>query len=174
MVVLIFYHVVQDASISNVVVNKSFYKVKIIGGGDKMSSRIFIQDSATLALIYNYDATGSKILSLSKIEAFDSKIDRNLEEMNSKVNMVYPLDYSKLIYFKSYDENGNWYCILKPNFNREQMEINYMYKIPIDVIRASKNENALDVLGLKLEDNKIVKKEKNKVKSMSLKSEYAV
>ena len=29
-------------------------------------------------------------------------------------------------------------------------------------------------LGLKLEDNKIVKKEKNKVKSMSLKSEYAV
>ena len=115
-----------------------------------MSSRIFIQDSATLALIYNYDATGSKMLSLSKIEAFDSKIDSNLEEMNSKVNMVYPLDYSKLIYFKSYDENGNWYCILKPNFNREQMEINYMYKIPIDVIRASKNENALDVLGLKL------------------------
>ncbi len=54
------------------------------------------------------------------------------------------------------------------------MEINYMYKIPIDVIRVSKNENALDVLGLKLEDNKIVKKEKNKVKSMSLKSEYAV
>lgn len=102
------------------------------------------------------------------------KIDSNLEEMNSKVNMVYPLDYSKLIYFKSYDENGNWYCILKPNFNREQMEINYMYKIPIDVIRASKNENALDVLGLKLEDNKIVKKEKNKVKSMSLKSEYVV
>ena len=139
-----------------------------------MSSKIFIQDSATLALIYNYDATGSKMLSLSKIEAFDSKIDSNLEEMNSKVNMVYPLDYSKLIYFKSYDENGNWYCILKPNFNREQMEINYMYKIPIDVIRASKNENALDVLGLKLEDNKIVKKEKNKVKSMSLKSEYAV
>ena len=64
-----------------------------------MSSRIFIQDSATLALIYNYDATGSKMLSLSKIEAFDSKIDSNLEEMNSKVNMVYPLDYSKLIYF---------------------------------------------------------------------------
>ena len=45
-----------------------------------MSSRIFIQDSATLALIYNYDATGSKMLSLSKIEAFDSKIDSNLEE----------------------------------------------------------------------------------------------
>lgn len=55
-----------------------------------MSSRIFIQDSATLALIYNYDATGSKMLSLDKIEAFDSKIDSNLEEMNSKVNMVYP------------------------------------------------------------------------------------
>ena len=133
-----------------------------------MSSRIFIQDSATLALIYNYDATGSKMLSLSKIEAFDSKIDSNLEEMNSKVNMVYPLDYSKLIYFKSYDENGNWYCILKPNFNREQMEINYMYKIPIDVIRASKNENALDVLGLKLELKRIFwitgKKKKTKLR----------
>ena len=45
-----------------------------------MSSRIFIQDSTTLALIYNYDATGSKILSLSKIEAFDSKIDSNLKK----------------------------------------------------------------------------------------------
>lgn len=54
------------------------------------------------------------------------------------------------------------------------MEINYMYRIPIDVIRASKSENALDVLGLKLEDNKIIKKEKNKVKSMNIKSEYTV
>ena len=139
-----------------------------------MSSRIFIQDTTTLALIYNYEATRGMLLALDKIKEFDHIVDENLEKMNSKVNMVYPLDYSKLIYFKSYDENGNWYCILKPNFNREQMEINYMYKIPIDVIRASKNENALDVLGLKLEDNKIVKKEKNKVKSMSLKSEYAV
>lgn len=60
-----------------------------------MSSRIFIQDSATLALIYNYDATGSKILSLSKIEVFDSKIDRNLEEMTSKLSIIYMEDRTR-------------------------------------------------------------------------------
>ena len=124
-----------------------------------MSSRIYMEDTVTIALLYNFDATGSMMLSLDKIKEFDCKIDDNLEKMSSKVNMIYPIDYSKLIYFTSYDEKGNWY---------------YMCKIPIDVIRASKKENALDVLGLKLEDNKIVKKEKNKVKSMSLKSEYDV
>ena len=139
-----------------------------------MSSRIYMEDTVTIALLYNFDATGSMMLSLDKIKEFDCKIDGNLEEMSSKVNMIYPIDYSKLIYFTSYDEKGNWYYILKQDFDREQTEIYYMCKIPIDVIRASKRENALDVLGLKLEDNKIVKKEKNKVKSMSLKSEYDV
>jgi len=141
---------------------------------EKMSSRIYMEDTVTIALLYNFDATGSMMLSLDKIKEFDCKIDGNLEEMSSKVNMIYPIDYSKLIYFTSYDEKGNWYYILKQDFDREQTEIDYMCKIPIDVIRASKRENALDVLGLKLEDNKIVKKEKNKVKSMSLKSEYDV
>ena len=94
--------------------------------------------------------------------------------MNSKVNMVYPLDYSKLIYFKSYDENGNWYCILKPDFAEEQARTKYIYRILYDVTKVSKMENALEVLGLRLEDNKIIKKEKYKVKSMSLKSEYTV
>ena len=54
-------------STNNAVGNNLFYKVKIIYEGDKMSSRIFIQDSATLALVYNYGATGSKMLSLDLI-----------------------------------------------------------------------------------------------------------
>lgn len=133
-----------------------------------MSSRIFIQDITTLALIYNYEATRGMLLALDKIKEFDHIVDENLEKMNSKVNMVYPLDYSKLIYFTSFDQKGNEYCILKPDFDEEQARINYIYRAPYDVIKASKMENALDVLGLRLEDNKIIKKEKNKVKSMSL------
>lgn len=133
-----------------------------------MSSKIFIQDTTPLALIYNYEATRGMLLALDKIKEFDHIVDENLEKINSKVNRVYPQDYSKLIYFTSFDEKGNEYCILKPDFDEEQVRINYIYRVPYDVIKASKMENALDVLGLRLEDNKIIKKEKNKVKSMSL------
>lgn len=126
-----------------------------------MSSRIFIQDTTTLALLYNYEATRGMLLSLDKIRAFDNIVDNNLEKMNSGVNMVHPLDYSRLIYFTSCDENGNEYCILKPDFSEEQARIEYIYRTPYDVIRASQQENALEILHLKLENGKIVKKAKN-------------
>ena len=126
-----------------------------------MSSRIFIQDTTTLALLYNYEATRGMLLSLDKIKVFDNIVDNNLEKMNSGVNMVYPLDYSRLIHFTSCDENGNEYCILKPDFSEEQARIEYIYRTPYDVIRASQQENALEILGLKLENGKIVKKTKN-------------
>lgn len=135
-----------------------------------MSSRIFIQDTTTLALLYNYEATRGMLLAVEKIKEFDRIVDDNLEKMNSNVNMVYPLDYSKLIYFTSFDEEGNTYCILKPDFDEEQARIKYIYRSPYDAIKASKMENALAVLGLKLEDNKIIKKEKNKVKSKKFKA----
>ena len=127
-----------------------------------MSSKLYIQDTTTLALLYNYEATGGMLLAVDKIKEFDHIIDDNLEEMNSNINMIYPLDYSKLIYFISFDEKGNEYCILKPNFDEEEARIKYIYRTPYDIIKASKKANALDVLGLELKDNKIVAKEKNK------------
>lgn len=123
-----------------------------------MGSKLFIQDSTTIALLYNYKATGSMMLSSDKVKLFDAIIDSNLEKMDSKVNMVYPIDYSTLIYFNSYDENENEYCILNPNFNEEKAIIKYIYRTPYDIIRASQQENALEVLNLELVDGKIVKK----------------
>ncbi len=122
-----------------------------------MSSKIFIQDTTTLALLYSYEATRGKILSTNKIKVFDAIVDNNLENLNSKVNMVYPLDYSKLIYFNSFDENGNEYSILKPGIDIEKVRDDYFYKIPRSVIKASQQENALNALGLKKENGKIVK-----------------
>lgn len=43
-----------------------------------MSSRIFIQDTTTLALIYNYEATRGMLLALDKIKEFDHIVDENL------------------------------------------------------------------------------------------------
>lgn len=64
-----------------------------------MSSRIYMEDTVTIALLYNFDATGSMMLSLDKIKEFDCKIDGNLEEMSSKVNMIYPIDLFKINIF---------------------------------------------------------------------------
>lgn len=171
---MIHVHVALVRNTNNAVVNNCFIKLKIIDGGNKMSSRVYIQDTTTLALLYNYEATRGMLLAVDKIRKFDHIVDNNLEEMNSNVNMVYPLDYSKLIYFTSFDEKGNEYCILKPDFDEEEARIKYIYRAPYDIIKASKKGNALDVLGLRLEDNKIIKKEKNKVKSMNLNSKYSV
>ena len=118
-----------------------------------MSKMIFKEDAITIALLYNYKATSDMILSAEKVDEFDKIIDENLEEMNSPAS-VYPLDYSKLIYFTSWDENGNQYFILKPDFDEEKAWEEYIYRRH-SVEMASKKENALDSLGLKLSDGKI-------------------
>lgn len=124
-----------------------------------MSKIIFKEDTITIALLYNFIATRDMILSSEKINEFDEIVDSNLEEMNSKANFIYPLDYSKLIYFTSWDEVGNQYFILKPEFDLEKAMTDYIYNRPYDITIATQKENALDSLGLKLENGKIKSKE---------------
>ena len=130
-----------------------------------MSTRIFKEDAITIALLYNYMATRDMLLSAEKVNEFDRIVDANLEEKNSKANIAYPLDNTKLIYFTSWDEVGNQYYILKPDFDEEKAIENYIYRRHYDVTIASQKENALDLLGLKLEDGKIQIK-KNKVRKL--------
>lgn len=132
-----------------------------------MNKRIFKEDTTTIALLYNYIANGDMLLSAEKVDEFDEIVDNNLEEMDSKANLVYPIDYSKLIYFTSWDEVGNQFYILKPGFNEEKAMIDYLYNRPFDITKATQCENALDSLGLKLQEGKFIPKA-NKVRKKTL------
>lgn len=113
-----------------------------------MSSRIFTQDTTALVLIHNYEPTRCMLLALDRIKEFSHIVDENLEKINSKVNIIYLLDYSRLTYFTSFDEKDNEYCILKPDFDEEQTRINYIYRALYDAIKISKMKNALEELRL--------------------------
>ena len=124
-----------------------------------MSTMMFKEETITIALLYNYMATRDLILSAEKIEAFDKMVDANLEQMNIKLNTVCKFDPSKLLYFTSWDEMGNQYYILKPDFNAEKAIFDYIYQRPVAVEKSTQKENALDLLGLKLENGDIKTKE---------------
>lgn len=90
---------------------------------------VYIEDITSIALIYNYEATHSDSMMLphNMVQAYAQMIDTNLNAMGSNFNGVYPLDYSKLIYFNTQDENGNWYSILKPGVDIEMAKDIYIY-----------------------------------------------
>lgn len=131
-----------------------------------MSRMILKETTTTIALLYNYIASRDMLLSAEKVDEFDEIVNTNLEEMNIK--LIYPLDSSKLIYFISWDENGNQYYILKHDFDAERSVIDYIYERPVAISKATQKENALDMLGLKLENGDIKTKE-NKVRKKTLK-----
>lgn len=127
-----------------------------------MESRtICIEDSIMLALLYNYEATHNMILSYDSVSEFDRIVNENLEDMESRVGTVYSLDYSRMMYFVSTDEFGKTYVILNPSFNLAKAKYDYVYQVPMDVMIASKRENALNAIGLTFQDNKIIKMDKS-------------
>ncbi len=132
--------------------------------------RVYIEDVTTIALIYNYEATGSHSMMLSHdmIHNYAQVIDDNLDEMGSDFNGVHPLDFSSCIYFNTQDENGDWYSVLKPDVDIEKAKEEYIYGRSFDLELASKKENALLLLGIKMDGLLMKKVERNKVKQLVL------
>lgn len=134
--------------------------------------RVYIEDVTSIALLYNYRATNSisMMLSQAKIKEYAQMIGFNLDEMESDFSRVYPVDYSKLIYFNAQDENGNWYSILKPDIDIEVSEDVYERQLLYtpDLYKAATMENALAALDIEFVDNKMQKIEHKKSKQFSL------
>jgi len=122
--------------------------------------------STSLALLYNYNARcGDMLISRDTLKEYHKVIEENLKDMDKKYGRIGSLDYPKSIYFNSEDENGKLYSILKSDIDVRKAMNDY-YSLPLPLIMASQEENALNVLGLTLLDGKIVKKEKHKVRSL--------
>lgn len=124
--------------------------------------------STSLALLYNYSARREDMLiSRDTLKEYHRVIEENLKVVDSKIGHIRSSDFPESIYFNSLDENGKLYSILKPDIDTEKAMYDY-YSLPLPLIIASQEENALDVLGLTLVDGKIVKKEREEHKVRSL------
>lgn len=128
------------------------------------------QCAASLALLYNYEATNGMrlLLSYDKVKDYIKVVNNNLDEMGSNINPMFNFDVFEQIYFYSCDEEGKGYLILKPDFDLTRARSDYLGCTPIDILIASQKENSLGVIGLQLVNGKIRKKEyeKNKVKTL--------
>ena len=131
-----------------------------------MGKRIYFEDVASIALLYNYKVTKRNMLSLNRVKEFDVALDKKLDEMNSNVQCVYPLDYSKLIYFYSQDENDKEYLILKYDFDYEKAEHDLL-QFPLDIYKAIRDNEVLNVLDIEMIDGELKKLEDGKVKKKS-------
>lgn len=132
-----------------------------------MGKRIYFEDAASIALLYNYKVTKRNMLSLNRVKEFDSALDKKLDEMNSNVQCVYPLDCSKLIYFYTQDENDKEYLILKHDFDYEKAEHDLL-QFPLDIYKAIRDNEVLKVLNIEVVDGELKKIEDGKVKKKSI------
>lgn len=125
------------------------------------------QDATTLALIYNYEATHSisMMLKHSQIKDFAEEINLNLQQLGKE---IWPIENLDLIYFNSQDEDGNWYSILKPGLDIEDVKHNYVYRGSLELWQASTMPNALGKLNIEFVNGKMQKIEKEKQKHLSL------
>ena len=127
-------------------------------------------DAASLALLYNYQATNGMglLLSYDKIKKYIELVNNNLDEMGSNINWLFNSSDLEQIYFYSCDEDGKAYLILKPDFNIKKARSDYMGCRPTEILVATQKANALDAIGLELIDGQIRKKESEKSKVKSL------
>jgi len=125
------------------------------------------QDAITLALIYNYEATHSisMMLKHSQIKDFAEEINLNLQQLGKE---IWPIENLDLIYFNSQDEDDNWYSILKPDLDIEDVKHNYVYRGSFELWQASTMPNALEKLNIEYVNGKMQKIEKERQKHLSL------
>lgn len=133
-------------------------------------SKILKDDALSIGLLLIYEATnGMQILvSEDTLNEFYLTMEQNLIEMNSDDVFAYGLRYEEEpIYTISQDEKGITYYILKNNFDLEKAKHNYIGIVPFNYIVAAEKENALSILGLTINNGKIVKKESSSLIAMS-------
>lgn len=104
------------------------------------------------------------MISYDKAVEFDEIINKNLDNMNSKINPYLFYDEESKLYFHATDEKGKVYLIIDNTADLEAAESYHVGCLPIDIIVASQMENALNILGLQLSDgiikNSLVDKER--------------
>lgn len=140
-------------------------------------ARMYSEDAYCLGLlyVYQYSNTVQKMVLLDDLKNFHNCIESNLEEKGNKDYFNFWNDNDEQIYFASSNKNGEIYYILDPMFDYSRAQSLYIGILPVDVLIASQEENALNTLGLEkvngviriksnqkqVNNDKVLKKRKN-------------
>lgn len=140
-------------------------------------ARMYSEDAYCLGLlyVYQYSNTVQKMVLLDDLKNFHNCIESNLEEKGNKDYFNFLNDNDEQIYFASSNKNGEIYYILDPMFDYSRAQSLYIGILPVDVLIASQEENALNTLGLEkvngviriksnqkqVNNDKVLKKRKN-------------
>lgn len=133
-----------------------------------MGKRTYESDIIAMALLYRKQYVGTDMLSYDKALEFDAIINENLDNMNSKLSIGPKCDRTSELYRLLQDENGNVYAVINPNADLEKAWELHIGCLPIDIIIAAHQENALKTIGLRRMDSWLVKQEQPKTKRKQL------
>ena len=132
----------------------------------KIGKRTYESDIIAMALLYRKQYVGTDMLSYDKALEFDAIINENLDNMNSKFSIGPRCEQTTELYRILQDENGNIYAVINPNTDLKKAWEWHIGCLPIDVVIAAHQENALKTIGLRSVDGKLTKQENHKVKQM--------
>lgn len=122
-----------------------------------MSNRIDRNEIITIALLYREKYIGLNYIYDNQLEQFIRIVNDNLDNMKSNIS-YYNKSNSSKIYYTYQDEFGFRSYKLNNMINFHQAWINHIDNLPMDIINACEMNNALNVIDLEINDNKITKK----------------
>ena len=127
-----------------------------------MGKRTYEIDSVAMALLYLNEYANAGMVAYDKALKFDEIINENLDKMDSSFMLKTRLKPENRLYFTTLDENRDLYAIINPSANLEDAFSWHIACLPVDVMKASLEPNALDAIGLEYVDGKITIKESGK------------
>ncbi len=133
-----------------------------------MGKRTYESDIIAMALLYRKQYAGTDMLSYDKALEFDAIINENLDNMNSKFSIGPRCEQTSELYRILQDENGNIYAVINHDADLKRAWEWHIGCLPIDVIIAAHQNNALETIGLIRIDGRLVKQERPKTKLKNL------
>jgi len=115
-----------------------------------MGKRTNFSDIVALAILFvNKKNPLVSMISYEKVKNFDEAINKNLDEMNSKIFASFFREEESDLYFTATNENGDVCLVIYPNIDVKSAINDHLAILPTDVLVAAEKENALLTLGLK-------------------------
>ncbi len=126
--------------------------------------RVFKEDIYILGLLNIYTASNGSLLTVSyeKLNKYYEVVEQNLEDRNSKANCSKTVIFSEELnyYISSHGIDNELYITLNSESTVLRTILLRKGLLPIDVLCASMQDNALECLGLQLKEGHICRKEK--------------
>lgn len=126
--------------------------------------RVFKEDIYILGLLNIYTASNGSLLTVSyeKLNKYYEVVEQNLEDRNSKANCSKTVIFSEELnyYISSRGIDNELYFTLNNESTVLRTILLRKGLLPIDVLCASMQDNALECLGLQLKEGHICRKEK--------------